>query len=253
MERGEPPGSDEEDAYIWVDHRAEETEILDEISARIAPEDALIVGDYSDSGLPVTYRGAALEIPLTLSPHDRYVAISSAAELLKERYRMFLLASSLSDDTHGLLVVSNAEADRWGPLPTHLVPLDLGFDYFNQIRVPYIGHTDEAPQFEADRDQSAAERKVGAALVELMLTDKAADAHAIQKIAQLVHSDPKTAAGLVGASPDELASMISKELAKIQSMPEVQDIQSHVRTIGNKVRATIEGRPAKKPWWNFWS
>jgi hypothetical protein len=253
MRLDNPPLPDDQDAYIWVDHRAEETEIIVEMSSRIHPADALIVGDCTEGGLPVTYRGMSLQIPLTGSPHDRYVAISSVAELLKERYRIFLLASSLSDDTHGMLVVSRFDAERWAPRPEHLVPLDLGYDYFHQIRVPYLGHPDAAPQFKVDQEHRAAERDVGSALIEMILSGKQPARGTIPKMAEVALRDPELAAEHAGLSPQELSLRFSGELAKVQAMPEVQELQREMGSISQQVAKALQDRPVKKPWWKFWS
>jgi hypothetical protein len=123
----------------------------------LAPADALAT--RRDETLFVTFRGQEHPIPLTISRHDRYV-VSSLAELLEDDYRFFVLVPSLDSDTHGLRVAPKSVAEGWNPLPEHLTPLEPSFDYFSQIKVPYLYHAATAPDFaresELQREASGA-------------------------------------------------------------------------------------------------
>lgn len=140
------PSEEDDDAYIFIDHREEESFIAMAVSERLAPEHALEVKE-SDDGISVVHQGVEHAIPLQFSPHDRYTMISSLANLLAEDYRFFLLRPSLDSDTHGLLVARRSDVDGWGATPGHLVPLELGLDYFHDVRVPYLGGEIAAPRF----------------------------------------------------------------------------------------------------------
>ena len=109
MRTARPPAADDDDAYIFIDHRQEEGSIVAFVSERLAPADVLAM--RYDEALFVTFRGQEHRIPLTFSRHDRYVAVSSLAELLKDDYRFFVLVPSLDSDTHGLLVVPRSVAE----------------------------------------------------------------------------------------------------------------------------------------------
>jgi len=146
-----PPGPDDDDRYIWVDHREEETSIVEYVSDRLPEADALS-SEFTNNDLRVTWRGRDYSFPIAFSTHDRYVAISSLAELLKDRYQFFILDSSLHGDTHGFYVATSEQVQSWETAPQHLVPLELGLDYFagEPLKVPYLNHLDNNPNFAAD-------------------------------------------------------------------------------------------------------
>ena len=71
-----------EAACILIDWRDEEAGIIDVVSERLRPEDALEpIEHVDDEGLSVVWRGAEYRIPLTITPHDRYVAITKKLKL----------------------------------------------------------------------------------------------------------------------------------------------------------------------------
>jgi hypothetical protein len=157
------------DTLVWVDWRQEEDAIVSAVSTRLAPDDAL-VPDLQGEELWVTWRGARHRLPLTITPHDRYVAISSIAALLAGLYRFWVLKNSLDSDTHALLVLAAPEAAdletrhaAWAA--RHFEPLDIGLDYFNGIRVPYWGNENNNPDFEREaRQMREAREAAGPAL-----------------------------------------------------------------------------------------
>ncbi|MDX2203034.1 MAG: hypothetical protein NW223_09800 [Hyphomicrobiaceae bacterium] len=250
MELAEPPHPDDEDAYIFVDHRDEEAGIVEQVAARLAPAHALAARD-SGEDLLVSYGGAEYRIPLTISRHDRYVAISSLAELLEDDYRFFVLKPSLESDTHGLLVVPVAQARAWRTLPEHLVPLERGYDYFGRINIPYLHHEDAAPHF---ADESAAARAASNAMgrmIESLVTGKM-DPAASTELARAAmlsrevraHPDfPKT------ISEGEIAAEIQKALGEAMHDPEVAQARREMDSAMQELHRLI--RP-KKPWWKFW-
>ena len=170
-----------DDALLWVDHRSQEDEIIFEVADYLNEplfaewrDDKLWLcyansesGANADSGANLG-SGASAEanadahtgseadkywlLPLTFTRHDRYVALSSLAEVLKDKYSFWLVEGRLGDDTHGLLILSHevalqlqTEHAEW--LAATLVPMQLGFDYFNEIKVPYLGHENNNPEF----------------------------------------------------------------------------------------------------------
>ncbi|HYD87337.1 MAG TPA: hypothetical protein VEA80_07670 [Vitreimonas sp.] len=149
------PSADEAGAYIWLDHDAEETWLVEEVAARLRRGDELCVAEQ-DGGLLIRWRGADHVSPLTYSPHDRYITLSSLAELLKPAYRFLLLKETLSESQHGVLVRPAEEAPA--ELPPHLIPLQQGLDYFEPgpLTIPYLDHP--APGFVAQSRALAGER-----------------------------------------------------------------------------------------------
>src|SRR5262245_2206219 len=208
-----PPAADDEEAYIFIDHREEEESIVLSVSERLAPADALAT--RCDETLFVTFRGQEHRIPLTISRHDRYVAVSSLAELLKDDYRFFVLVPSLNSDTHGLLVVPKSVAEAWNPLPEHLAPLELGFDYFGQIKVPYLFHEDWAPDFARESEFQRQASGAYAQFLEAVLLKRSIDTETAAAFAKLVMRDPKAKEefGLSqNASEAEVTAKIKAEL-----------------------------------------
>jgi hypothetical protein len=156
---------DFDDALLWVDHRSQEDEIIFEVADYLNEplfaewhEDKLwlcYANAEADAGVNSTANvepDRKWQLPLTFTRHDRYVALSSLAEILKDKYSFWLVEGRLGDDTHGLLILSHAVASQlqtehadW--LAETLVPMQLGFDYFNEIKVPYLGHEDNNPDF----------------------------------------------------------------------------------------------------------
>lgn len=259
------PERDDDDAYVLVDHRAEECEVVADISARLSPEDRL-EPRLTDAGeLWVHHQGGEAQIPLTFSPHDRYVAISSVAALLDGRYRIYVEEGSLGGDTHALLVVAASDAATWGPPPPHLRPLVRGRDYFSVgpgepdgIAIPYLGHPE--PGFEASRTRIAGAREAGAAMtgaiLDAMLTGRIDDA-ALAKAAAGMVRDPRIAVEMQGKSEAEVAAALKEALGQSLRDPRVQ--ASHAELIDglNAVRRLTGTPPLErsrppKPWWKFW-
>lgn len=134
------------EALIWIDWRSFESEVVTGFSEELADEDAIGMLDEDDPR-ELVHRGASYAIPLTESGRDRYVMVASVAQILKDRYSVFVDSDSYGgSDTHGFLVLSNAEAEvarrqhaDW--LSRTFEPLPLGIDGFSGERIPYLGHT----------------------------------------------------------------------------------------------------------------
>jgi hypothetical protein len=208
-----PPAADDDGAYIFIDHREEEGSIVAFVSERLAPADALAI--RYDRTLFVTFRGQEYRIPHTFSRHDRYVVVSSLAELLKDDYRFFVLVPSLDSDAHGLLVVPRSVAEGWDPLPDHLTVLQLGFDYFGQIKVPYLNHEGSAPEFARESGLQREASGAYAQFLEAAFIKRTVDTGTAAAFAKLVMSDPKAKEefGLsVDATEAEVTAKIQAEL-----------------------------------------
>ena len=138
-------------ALVWIDHRDAEDDIVQWLSLRLDEGDGIAV-DWRDDDLWATYRGTAHRIPLTFTPHDRYVAIGSVAELVKERYGVYVRKSSSRGDTCTLALLAHAEvaaaseADRQ-LLDEHFTRVEPGTDYFGGLAVPHVGNEGHNPEF----------------------------------------------------------------------------------------------------------
>lgn len=138
---------DDEEALVWIDHREEEDALLRAFAERLPADDGL-VPFWRDDQLWLRWRGAEHRIPLTFSAVDRYVALHSLATLLTPDYRLLVQRDSLESDTHGLLLMPEAEwqgldAAARARLDAGFAPLEPGIDGFSGLRVPYLGHEDE--------------------------------------------------------------------------------------------------------------
>jgi len=254
MDAAAPPTADLDDgAYIVIDRDDEESILVDLIAERLAPEHELFASEDGDD-VYVTYRDAEHRIPLAISRHDTYIAISSLAELLEEDYRFFLLVPSLGRDTHRLLVAPAAQAQAWGTLPEHLKPLELGLDYFSEIKVPYLNHEGSAPSFASE---SQALRVKSKAMTDLMVSGilggGKVDTKASAALAKALMTDPnaKQQLGLSqNASEAEVAAQIEKMMAGAFAAADVRSMQPAIDETMQAIRNL--GRTPKKPWWKLW-
>ena len=143
----------DDEALLWFDHRDEDDGIIESLSRWLGGGDEIAV-DWRDDDLWATYRGTAHRIPLTFTPHDRYVAIGSVAALVKDRYGLYVRKSSLRSDTHGLAVLSHAEVASASDaarraLQERFTRIEPGTDYFGGPALPYVGHEGHNPEFAA--------------------------------------------------------------------------------------------------------
>jgi hypothetical protein len=246
-----PPAADDDDAYVFFDHRALESEIVGQVAERLAPGHALSAREDGED-VYVTYRGREHRLPLTISPHDRYVAVSSLAELLKDEYRFFVFLPSHDTDTHGLLVAHKSDADSWTALPEHLAPLQLGYDYLHQLRIPYLNHEDSAPNFARE---SVAGRAASEAWTNLLIygvfTGKV-EPNAVAALARLAMTDPR-----IREHPDfprnlseaEVAAEIRKAMSERLQEPEMKNSRREMDKAWQELRSLTGQR---RPWWKSW-
>jgi len=146
-------GKPDDQALLWIDHRDEDDGIIESLSRRLGEGDAIAV-DWRDDDLWAMYRGTAHRVPLTFTPHDRYVAIGSVAELVKDRYGLYVSKASLRSDTHGLAVLAHAEVASASDaarqvLQERFTRVAPGTDYFGGPDLPYVGNEDHNPEFAA--------------------------------------------------------------------------------------------------------
>jgi hypothetical protein len=259
-----PPGAEDDDAYVYFDHRALESEIVEAVSLRLAPEHALIPREvHGGEELYVTYRGVEHKLPLTVTPHDRYVAISSIAELLKDHYRFFALLPSHDTDTHAVLVVPVAVAQGWSSLPEHLEPLRLGFDYFHGLDVPYLNHETSAPNFARESEAARAGTDAFSQYLVSSVFFGKSDPAAAAALAKAAMMDPKVREHSqfpTGMSEAEVAAEIHKAMEEALQRPEMKESQDKISAAWTDLRTFMQSEVErvmresgpKKPWWKFW-
>jgi len=141
-----------------IDWRASSEEVIEAINVFVPQAmDALVWSEDEDGG-SIGWGDKVFPVPLTFTAHDRYVVISSVAYVFKDHLTFWLLKDRLGDDTHSVLFVTKTQAEllkatdpQW--VSTNLVDLELGYDYFGKLRVPYTGRIDNNPKF---REEAAA-------------------------------------------------------------------------------------------------
>ena len=159
-------GEDLDAAFGWVDWRGSEQEVVEAFENQLGDGwDLKLNADNSSTVLSV--QGVDHIIPLTGTGSDRYVMLSSLAEILKETHVVWLHKKGMEDDTHGILVLAKGQSDEltnhhgaW--VTEHLLPLRKGVDEFGGVAIPYYGHEENAPNFERERgaiDQARADRR----------------------------------------------------------------------------------------------
>jgi hypothetical protein len=131
-----------ESRIIWIDHRDENDEIVEQVSALV---NSKVKSQWKEDKLYILYDGQKFEIPLTFTGADRYITVSSLAELLKDTYSFWVVSDSLKDDTQGLLVIEkdgvlSQEESHLKWFYETFSELKRGYDYFNGISIPYLGH-----------------------------------------------------------------------------------------------------------------
>ncbi len=146
-----------DEQFVVIDHRSEEEEVVEAIAEKIVES---LDSFWEDDELWVSLNGERYKLPLTVTPHDRYVAISSLAELLKQQYTFWLATDSLQDDTHYLLILSNQVSEELKKehsefMQDKLTELELGHDYFGGLDVPYLHHEDHNPEFKQQAKELA--------------------------------------------------------------------------------------------------
>lgn len=137
---------------VIVDHRSEDREIAEELAAFIHVDNGSLRWEEDDDHSYLSWHAARHRVPLTHTTHDRYVTISSVAYVLRDAYDLWLLKDRLEGDTHSVLLLSKKDSakleathPRW--TANMLERLDLGYDYFSKIRVPFAGNESHNPRF----------------------------------------------------------------------------------------------------------
>jgi hypothetical protein len=136
---------------IAIDWRSGESEILEAISKSV-DESGELTSVFKGEQLFFSWRNTEYKVPLTYTHHDRYVTLSSVAEVLKNEYQFWLLTDRLRDDTHSLLILPMADSialekenSKWViETLTKFIP---GTDYFSKLQVPYFGNESNNPKF----------------------------------------------------------------------------------------------------------
>ena len=168
------------EVFVWVDHREEESSIVAGIAEQVAPARRLLMEDVEEAAdgsvsLRVQLDGAPHRIAMTLSPCDRYVAISSLAWLLRDSHRFYVARGSLDGDTQALLALPHAEVealrrDHLAWLEDALEAVELGVDYFHGgVRVPHLGDPESYARFADDGRERVAGRTEAEALFQGLL------------------------------------------------------------------------------------
>lgn len=134
-----------------IDHRAEDRDVFESLQEIIARP---FEYERVDETYAVSVGNEKHTIPLTGTRHDKYVIISSLAEIFKDECVFYLSDNSIEDDTHYIKVFENPESRQEIELFEYaFIPMKLGYDYFNGIDVPYLGHVDNNPDFEWEANQ----------------------------------------------------------------------------------------------------
>lgn len=146
---------DQSEAFVWIDWRSGEDEVVTGFAEQLDDPAALTFREEDGRIIPIL-DGIERPVPLTLSGSDRYVMIHSLAELLKDRYTVWMHADSQGSDTHGFLVLRNdesAELQRLHPkwVKQTLQALSPGIDGFSGLDIPWWGHEDHASGFAQKR------------------------------------------------------------------------------------------------------
>lgn len=146
---------DQAEAFVWIDWRSDEDEVVTGFAEQLDDPDSLTFREEEGRVIPIL-DGVERPVPLTLSGSDRYVMIHSLAEMLKDRYTVWMHADSQGSDTHGFLVLRNDESaalqqrhPKW--VGKYLSALSPGIDGFSGLDIPWWGHEDHAPQFARKR------------------------------------------------------------------------------------------------------
>ena len=150
--------------FAIIDHRSCEDEVIDAI-AEFVEEPLEHIWKNDEEELWVKYQDQEYKLPLTITRHDRYVAISSLAELLKDEYTFWIDKETSQDDTHSILVLNKTKSKELEEAYSdftakNLEKLELGVDYFSGLKIPYLGNEDNNPNF---REEA---KELDAALVE---------------------------------------------------------------------------------------
>lgn len=130
---------------VWIDWKEEEDEIVKSFGKRLDSADKLESFTKGDD-LWFSYHGQEYKLPLTRSPKDRSVAVSSLVEMLKDKYDIRLLKWSKDTDSRAFLILPKADwqaLDQENPAwaRDHFESVAVGTDFFGRGEpVPYVHH-----------------------------------------------------------------------------------------------------------------
>jgi hypothetical protein len=270
------PASDERDGvFVPIETDYEDDGTVDWISQFLAEADQLTPRLEGETFF-ITYHGQEWQVPLAISRHDRYITVSSVAEIIKDRYAIFIDRTTIGEEFNYLLIAAKDTIAARGPRPDYLIPLQIGFDYFSgdpeagtALRIPYSGQNPDdfdAATFEAGKAASVRQIDLGRAwadtIVGAVFTGKIDDAK-LKELVDTAAKDPKLAKEFSGQSPDELVTQLRDGLSEVMADPEIAKSSAEARQGLNDLRA-MTGQPPlgetvvskqvapPNPWWKFW-
>jgi len=138
------------DACVYIDWREEEEAIVEYFAEKLDEADKL-AAIWKGDELWIVYNGKEHKLPLTISPKDRSVALSSLAVVLQPKYEFRFLLQSAGSDTLSFLLLRREEWEEltrshpdW--LNRHFEPMKIGHDYFGDEEIPYVGREGALPK-----------------------------------------------------------------------------------------------------------
>ena len=208
-----PPAADDDGAYIFIDHREEEGSIVAFVSERLRASRC--------SCHPLLTRRCLSRFGVRniASPTHSRGTTAMSSYLSGGTSKTTTASSSWSRRSTVTPTGCLWCQDQWprdGTLYSdHLTVLQLGFDYFGQIKVPTLNHEGSAPEFA--REKWASEGSVGrlCTVFEAAFIKRTVDTGTAAAFAKLVMSDPKAKEefGLSGdATEAEVTAKIQAEL-----------------------------------------
>ena len=152
------------DQFGWIDWREDDAAVVETFGLQLT--DTSSIGYVQQDGeITVQYGGKSHPIPLTHTGCDRYVVLSSLAELLSDTHEVWLHKASTENDTHGILVLSRSASrlleEKHAPwVKDNLQRLVRGVDGFSGLEIPYLGHEERAREFDkAYRELASADEE----------------------------------------------------------------------------------------------
>jgi hypothetical protein len=133
-----------------------------------------------------------------------------------------------------------------------LKPLELGFDYFRGIKIPYLNHEDSAPSFASESGALRAKSKAMTDLLVSSVIGGKPDPKASAALAKALMADPNARQQLglpQNASEAEVAAQIEKMMSGALQNPDVRSIR---RELDGTMQELSKLGPPKKPWWKLW-
>lgn len=143
------------DSFGWIDWRGAPDEIFDTFASQLDEDDNISCNEeeFQEDFFVLNYNGTEHRIQLTETESDCYVMICSLAEIIKDKYVVWLEKESAENsDTHGVLIVTKATSleltlNNSGWVNKHLLELTPGLDMFSGLKIPYYNNYQTNPQF----------------------------------------------------------------------------------------------------------